>query len=504
MIKMVDLVRYLMECGFELRVPSCPEELFLRDVTQDSRKVEQGALFCCVTGCRADGHDYAEEAVAKGAAALLCERPLDIPLPQIIVGDVRRAMGHAASAVHGFPCEKLQLLAVTGTNGKSTSAYLIRHLLAEAGRRSGLIGTIVYSDGRCDVEADRTTPENCDIHRWLARMVEAGCDSCVMETSSHGLEQGRLAGCLFDRALFTNLTPEHLDYHGDMENYFASKSRLFSEYMKPGWKGAVNVDDPYGARLHDRWPDQLMPFSLKADVERGLRVERRRMDISGLTLDIRFPDGRSVEGLHVPLMGNFNVYNTAGALALVETLSLKESDLKVAMRRIPQVPGRMERYCFRNGSCAVVDYAHSPDALENVLTALREVTEGRIFAVFGLGGERYVENRPAMGAIAASLADFVLITSDNPRSENPREIARQIAVGIEGISRSVPYAIEIDRKKAVFQALSMAHAGDVVLIGGKGPERFILFSDHKEPYNDTETVLEWARLNGEVGELPLR
>lgn len=500
MIKMIDLVRHLMERGFELKVPSCPEDLFLRDVTQDSRQVEEGTLFCCVPGGRADGHDYAGEAVAKGAAALLCKRPLDLPLPQILVDDVRRAMGHAASAVHGFPCEKLQLLAVTGTNGKSTSAYLIRHLLAEAGRRSGLIGTIIYSDGRCDVEADRTTPENCDIHRWLARMVEAGCDSCVMEASSHGLEQGRLAGCLFDRALFTNLTPEHLDYHGDMENYFTAKSRLFSEYMKPDWKGAVNVDDPYGVRLYERWPDRLMPYSLETDVEWGLRVERHHIDLNGLSLDIRFPDGRAAQAVHIPLMGKFNVYNAAGALALAETLSLERSDLELAMRRIPQVPGRMERYCFRNGSCAVVDYAHSPDALENVLRALREVTKRRVFAVFGLGGERYVENRPAMGAIAASLADFILITSDNPRSENPREIARQIAVGIEGTNRSVPYVIEIDRKKAVFQALSMASAGDVVLIGGKGPERFILFSDHKEPYNDTATVLEWARLHGEIGE----
>ncbi|MDD4364233.1 MAG: UDP-N-acetylmuramoyl-L-alanyl-D-glutamate--2,6-diaminopimelate ligase [Synergistales bacterium] len=495
MVNLRTLMDYLSRKGFDPQQFGTDGNPLLFDVTHDSIKVKEGSLFCCVSGYKADGHDFAADANKRGAAALLCERPLDLPVPQLVVNHVRRAMGHAAAVVHDFPGEKLRLLAVTGTNGKSTSTYMIRHLLAKAGHQAGLIGTIIYSDGHSDVESDRTTPQNCDVQRLLAQMVNAGCDSCVMEASSHGLEQGRLEGCLFDGALFTNLTPEHLDYHGDMERYFAAKSLLFSNYMKQNWRGAVNVDDPFGRKLYSRWSDQIIPFGLSDRVKGGCGVKHLAMSLEGLAMDIVFPDGRC-RGVSVPLTGRYNAYNALGVVSLWEALGLERRYPAESLKGMGQVPGRMERYCFSNGGCAVVDYAHSPDALEKVLSALKEVTSGRILAVFGLGGERYVENRPVMGTVAASLADYVLITSDNPRSEDPAEIAQQIAAGIMSSSRPVPYDIETDRKKAVFRALDMAQSGDVVFIGGKGPERFIVFSDRRIPYNDTEAVKEWAEMRG--------
>lgn len=453
-----------------------------------------GDLFCCVPGLRVDGHRFVDEALQRGASAILCRQPLALQVPQLIVPekDIRRAMGQAAALLYGFPAKKLRLIAVTGTNGKSTSAYMLRHLISKAGFRCGLIGTIIYSDGTNDFEAERTTPENCDIQRLLAQMVIEGCDYCVMEASSHGLEQGRLEGCLFEAALFTNLTPEHLDYHVDMECYFQAKRLLFNKQMKIDWLSVANADDRYGYRLWMEWPEKITPFSMSQEISGGCTVLRHSMALEGINIDINLPNGEIIRHIKIPMTGRYNIYNALGALALVNRMGIKLNNLSGVFSDMPQVPGRMEKYSFANGVTVIIDYAHSPDALQNVLEALREVTKGKILSVFGLGGERYVDNRPAMGEIAATLSDCVFITSDNPRSEDPKVIAEQIAKGILRVKTDFPYRIVIDRREAINEALAMASSGDVVFIGGKGPERFIIYSNHRVPFNDTQAVHEWA------------
>ncbi|MBL3572272.1 MAG: UDP-N-acetylmuramoyl-L-alanyl-D-glutamate--2,6-diaminopimelate ligase [Synergistaceae bacterium] len=492
-----SLFSHLQEAGFSPFMQNGHHNPRLTGIAHDSRKVMAGDLFCCVPGLRADGHWFVDEALQRGASAILCRQPLALQVPQLIVAekDIRRAMGQAAALFYGFPAEKLRLIAVTGTNGKSTSAYMLRHLISKAGFRCGLIGTIIYSDGANDFEAERTTPENCDIQRLLAQMVTEGCDYCVMEASSHGLEQGRLEGCLFEAALFTNLTPEHLDYHVDMECYFQAKKLLFDKHMKINWLGVANVDDRYGYLLWAEWPEKITPFSLHQKISGGCTVLRHSMTLEGINLDINLPNGEVVSHIKIPMTGRYNIHNALGALALASRVGVELNNPSEVFSDMPQVPGRMEKYSFANGVTVIIDYAHSPDALQNVLGALREVTKGKIISVFGLGGERYVNSRPAMGEIAATLSDYVFITSDNPRSEDPKVISEQIAKGILRVRIDFPYWIIIDRREAINEALALAESGDVVFIGGKGPERFIVYSDHKIPFNDTEAVREWASRN---------
>jgi UDP-N-acetylmuramoyl-L-alanyl-D-glutamate--2,6-diaminopimelate ligase len=461
----------------------------ISNVFSDSRKILPGSIFCCIKGEKSDGHQYVEEAEAAGAAALVCERPVNSHLPALLVESTRGIMGTLASSVYGEPSSKLLMVGVTGTNGKSTTTYILRSILQAAGIKTGLLGTIVESDGVRERDAERTTPESCDIQRHLAAMVTNGCGACVMETSSHGLQIGRLEGTLFDVAVFTNLNPEHLDYHRDMENYFQAKRLLFSKYSKAGRVAAVNRDDPYGARLLEEFPE-ARSFGVSG-------VSGLRLDMDGSRFEIGANDGFPPLAIQCPLVGKFNAAN---ALSAIAALRGRVDDALIAkgVADIPQVPGRLEKHQLPNGACCVIDFAHTPEALRNVLSAVRGFCSGKLISIFGHGGGRYASNRPALGTVAASLADLVVVTMDNPRDEDPNEIAESIVRGIEEQNgrqkKEAKYRVILDRKEAISTALCISGPGDVLVVSGKGPEKFLTIKGRKIPFNDAETVEEWIRL----------
>jgi UDP-N-acetylmuramoyl-L-alanyl-D-glutamate--2,6-diaminopimelate ligase len=503
-VKFLAVAQALREKGFTAVVDGVNEKVnpSIYDVFSDSRKVTPGSIFCCVQGEKDDGHQYVAAAEAAGAVALVCERPVKTGLPVILVESTRAVMGELASLVYGKPSEKpsekLLMVGVTGTNGKSTTTYILRSILQAAGIKTGLIGTIVESDGVREVDAERTTPESCDIQRRLSAMVKNGCGACVMETSSHGLQLGRLEGCMFDVAVFTNLNPEHLDFHKDMESYFQAKRLLFTKYSKEGRVAAINADDPYGARLLEEFPDakgfgMADVFDLRMDGEGSSFKVIKNIDID----EKKAVNTLQPLALESPLVGGFNVANV---LSAVTALRGRFDDKVIAkgVAGIPQVPGRLERHRIPNGACCVIDFAHTPEALRNVLSAARDFCSGKLISIFGHGGGRYSSNRPALGEIAASLADLVLVTMDNPRDEDPATIAESIVQGIENRSREsgkgVKYKVILDRKEAIATALSIAAPQDVLVVSGKGPEKFLTIRDQKIPYSDAGAVEEWIRM----------
>ena len=456
----------------------------LSDVISDSRDVTPGTLFACIKGENSDGHNYVKSAEEHGARALLCEREVDSPLPQIIIEHVRFVLGEVSSLVYGNPSSKLLMAGVTGTNGKTTTTYIIRSILQAAGIRAGLLGTIIESDGLTDKDADRTTPESCIVQRQLAAMVRNGCGACVMETSSHGLFLGRLKGALYDVPVFTNLYPEHLDFHKDMENYFAAKKLLFTDYTKPDFVGAANYDDPYGKRLTAEFPGKLRGFGLTEGA--AFRVIESQTSLNGTELVIQ-REGFGTLRLHTPLVGDFNIMNTLCAVTAM-TGRVDDSAIIQGVANVPQVPGRLERIDLKNGACVFVDFAHTPSALRSVLGTIRRLSgkDRRIVSMFGHGGGRYQQNRPELGRAASEFADEIIITSDNARDEEPRAIAEAIAGGA-----SIPYRIITDRPEAVRTGLEELKEGDILVITGKGPEKFITIKNHKIPFNDAEAVKEW-------------
>jgi UDP-N-acetylmuramoyl-L-alanyl-D-glutamate--2,6-diaminopimelate ligase len=488
-VKLAAIVRALKEKGFALAFDGTGGNLAVSDVVSDSRKVLPGAIFCCIGGEKSDGHEYASVAESAGAVALVCERPVRTELPVLFVESTREVMGELASLVYGEPASKLLMIGVTGTNGKSTTTYILRSILQAAGIKSGLLGTIVENDGVRERDAERTTPESCDIQRYLAAMVKNKCGACVMETSSHGLQNGRLDGCRFDVAVFTNLNPEHLDFHKNMENYFQAKRLLFTKYSKEGRVAAINADDPYGTRLLEEFPARGFRLSDVSNIDLG-------MDGSSFVIDT---GGAHMPPLPLksPLVGDFNVTNV---LAAVTALRGRFDDAVIAkgIAEIPQVPGRLEKHRIPNGACCVIDFAHTPEALRNILSVTRGFCTGKLISIFGHGGGRYPSNRPALGAVAASLADLILVTMDNPRDEDPALIADGIVQGIEGQNREkgreIRYQVILDRKEAISTALCIAGPNDVLVISGKGPEKFLTIKDRKIPYSDAEAVEEWIRL----------
>ncbi|MBR1486765.1 MAG: UDP-N-acetylmuramoyl-L-alanyl-D-glutamate--2,6-diaminopimelate ligase, partial [Synergistaceae bacterium] len=398
-----------------------------------------------------------------------------------IVERVRDFLGLVAAFVYDDPSEKLLMVGVTGTNGKTTTTYIIRSILQAAGIRTGLLGTIIESDGINDKEADRTTPESCEIQKQLASMVKNGCGACVMETSSHGLFLGRIKGARYDVPVFTNLYPEHLDFHVDMENYFAAKKLLFTNYVKQNFKGAANFDDPYGKRLLDEFPENLRGFGLNENAaSRAFNIE---MSLNGTELEI-FTEGFENLKLHSPLIGDFNVMNTLCAVTAMRGQVNDEAIIK-GVANVPQVPGRLERIDLPNGARCFIDFAHTPSALKSVLSTIKKLSggESKIISVFGHGGGRYQQNRPELAKSASEFADKIIITSDNARDEEPIDIANAIAAGA-----TVPYEIILDRPEAVNYALTLLKPGDILVITGKGPEKFITIKGKKIPFNDAEAV----------------
>ena len=489
-IKLSEVLAAIRGRTPSLEVRNAAGDPSIGDVASDSRQVGEGTLFCCIRGEKSDGHDYAAEARERGALALLCERDPGVGLPAIVVPSVRDVMGDAAAAVYDRPAEKLLMVGVTGTNGKTTTTYILRSILQAAGIRTGLLGTIVESDGAVERDATRTTPESCVVQRRLADMVRNRCAACVMETSSHGLTLGRLRGASYDVPVFTNLNPEHLDFHKEMEDYFQAKRLLFTRYVKPGFLGAVNGDDPYGRRLLEEAPEHLRGFSMAAE-DTFARVSRWSTSLKGTEMRVEMR-GLSPLDLMSPLSGEFNVWNV---LCAVTALRGRVSDEAIVrgVALTPQVPGRLERYVLPNGACCFVDFAHTPTALKSLLTTVRALTKGRVISVFGHGGGRYPLNRPALGRVAGELADHVIVTMDNPRDEDPAKIASEIEAGIAEVRGGASHEVILDRGEAVRRGLERLSGGDVLTVSGKGPERYLERCGKRTPYNDAETVQAWLR-----------
>jgi UDP-N-acetylmuramoyl-L-alanyl-D-glutamate--2,6-diaminopimelate ligase len=453
----------------------------IQELAYDARAVSPGALFFCVPGSRADGHEFAAEAVANGAVALVVERPLELEVPQLLVPDVRRAMGVAADEFFERPTETLELAGVTGTNGKTTTAFLLYSILAAGGRRPGLLGTIESRVGGERRSALRTTPEAIDLQRSFREMLDGGDRSCAMEATSHGSELGRLDRVRFSALVFTNLTQDHLDFHGTIERYFNAKRRLFTEERPPA---AVNLGDPYGRRLAEELQghDRLMTFGFANDADlhpEGLDLGPRgaRFTAGGLELETR-------------LRGRFNVENVLGAVAAARLLGIDDEAIAHGVRELRGVPGRFEAVDEGQPFAVLVDYAHTPDSLENVLRTARGLAQHRLICVFGCGGDRDRGKRPLMGRIATELADLAIVTSDNPRSEEPDAIIAEILAGADEAEA------EPDRREAIARAIGEAAEGDVVVIAGKGHEQGQQFADRTIPFDDREVAREALRRLG--------
>jgi UDP-N-acetylmuramoyl-L-alanyl-D-glutamate--2,6-diaminopimelate ligase len=427
------------------------------DLAYDARAVTPGALFFAVPGAHADGHDFAAEAVERGAVAVVVERGLDLSVPQIVVRDSRAAMAPAADVFFGEPTRELEVVGVTGTSGKTTTSHLLFAILAAAGRRPGLLGTIEARVGGERRGVVRTTPEAIDLQRLFREMLDAGDRSCAMEASSHASVLHRLDRVRFAALVFTNLSQDHLDFHRDMESYFEAKRRLF--LVEPRPLAVVNVGDEYGRRLAHELPDAI---TLSAD------------------------DAGALDGIELRLRGRFNVENALGALSAARALGIGDDAIKQGLESVRGVPGRFESVDAGQPFHVIVDYAHKPDALEKVLRAARELAgDRRVICVLGAGGDRDRGKRAVMGRLASELADLAIVTSDNPRSEDPEAIAGEIVSGAAG-----EVEIELDRAAAIVRAIELARPGDVVVIAGKGAEQGQEFADRTIPFDDREAAKE--------------
>ncbi|MDR1482723.1 MAG: UDP-N-acetylmuramoyl-L-alanyl-D-glutamate--2,6-diaminopimelate ligase [Synergistaceae bacterium] len=469
-------------------------------VRYDSARIEAGAgiIFACVRGERVDGHDFAGRALESGAAALICDRVLSLDIPQIVTKNVRAAMGIAEAILRGNPANKLKMIGLTGTNGKTTTSYVIRSIIRSAGIRAGMLGTVVYDCGGVEMEAARTTPEGPDIQDMLAEMTSAGVEYCIMEASSHGLEQGRLAGCSFDSVGFSNLTPEHLEFHRDIEGYFKAKRRLFTDFTADNWVGAASADDRYGRRLLTEFK-RLRPFTISAVMAQeftgAYTASIESADMMGLFLKVSFPGGETTT-VSAPLLGNYNASNIIEAIAITDSIGIDRDSIIQGVSNCPQVPGRLERYAFENGVNVFVDYAHSSDGMEKILSLLSSLKEKNLMVLWGAGGDRAPLKRPVVGALMARYADYIVVSTDNPRSERPDAIAEQVEAGIISSGTSVEYKVILDRGEAIRHILDRAACGDIVVVAGKGPERYIDYGTHKVQFSDNDTILEWARERG--------
>jgi UDP-N-acetylmuramoyl-L-alanyl-D-glutamate--2,6-diaminopimelate ligase len=467
------------------------EAVEIASLAYDSRRVAEGALFFCVDGHEMDGHDFAPAAVASGAAALVVERPLSLGVPELRVESSRAAMGSLAARFYGDPTSELRVVGVTGTNGKTTTAHLVRALLEASGERCGLLGTVKSVVAGVERPATRTTPEAIDLQADFHAMLDGGEGCCAMEVSSHALALGRTDAVRFAAAIFTNLTQDHLDFHEGMEDYFQAKRRLFVpqvDGMAPN-VAVVNLDDPYGRRLAGEL-DQAVTFAIDTDAD--YRAHDVHVDLKGSSFRLSTPSGE--RSLSLPLPGRFNVANAVAALAATHSLGADLDTLVEALERGVRVPGRVEPVEEGQGFAVLVDYAHTPDSLENVLSAAHEVGEGRVICVFGAGGDRDRGKRPLMGEIGARLADVLVVTSDNPRSEDPAAIIAEIMAGAIKASRPAgapPVAAEVDRRAAIERAVQIAQDGDVLVIAGKGHEQGQEFAGGvKVPFDDVTVARE--------------
>lgn len=476
----MELSRIAQDLGIEYTGPQAE----ITAVDYDSRKVGRGSLFCCLVGEKTDGHNFASMAVEKGASALICQRPLPLNVPQLIVPDGREAMARAAACFYGHPERELTMLAVTGTNGKTSVTYMVKSVAETAGKKVGLIGTIQNLIGEEKVYTERTTPESVDLFALLRRMADKGVDLVVMEVSSHALAQQRVAGIPFKAGLFTNLTQDHLDYHKTFENYRAAKKKLFAQCGI----AILNGDDETAAYMKEGLSIPVWTMGIHHPGEfyaRGIEITTQ-----GASFHLFTPQGNGRISLHIS--GLFSVYNAMGTAALCTAAGVPFSCIVKGLEGLRGVAGRLE--CVDTGDrpfSVYVDYAHTPDALQNVLETARGFTRRRLISVFGCGGDRDHGKRPIMGEIGGRYSDHVILTSDNPRTEDPMDILKAVE---EGVKRTAtPYIVTENRREAIREALEEAGDGDVIVIAGKGHESYQEINGVRHHFDDKEIVLSLLR-----------
>lgn len=476
----MELSRIAQDLGIEYTGPQAE----ITAVDYDSRKVGRGSLFCCLVGEKTDGHNFASMAVEKGASALICQRPLPLNVPQLIVPDGREAMARAAACFYGHPERELTMLAVTGTNGKTSVTYMVKSVAETAGKKVGLIGTILNLIGEEKVYTERTTPESVDLFALLRRMADKGVELVVMEVSSHALAQQRVAGIPFKAGLFTNLTQDHLDYHKTFENYRAAKKKLFAQCGI----AILNGDDETAAYMKEGLSIPVWTMGIHHPGEfyaRGIEITTQ-----GASFHLFTPQGNGRISLHIS--GLFSVYNAMGTAALCTAAGIPFSCIVKGLEGLRGVAGRLE--CVDTGDrpfSVYVDYAHTPDALQNVLETARGFTRRRLISVFGCGGDRDHGKRPIMGEIGGRYSDHVILTSDNPRTEDPMDILKAVE---EGVKRTAtPYIVTENRREAIREALEEAGDGDVIVIAGKGHESYQEINGVRHHFDDKEIVLSLLR-----------
>jgi UDP-N-acetylmuramoyl-L-alanyl-D-glutamate--2,6-diaminopimelate ligase len=459
----------------------------VESIAYDSRRVQKNGLFVALRGENSDGHEFIGQAIEKGATVIVAEREEKHSRATcLVVESTRSAMADLSAAFYRRPAERLKLAAVTGTNGKTTTTFLIKHICEKAGLRCGLIGTVRYEIGERVLPATRTTPESLDLQELLAQMVNADCRAAAMEVSSHALAQDRTRGLEWDVAVFTNLTQDHLDFHGTMENYFEAKTKLFAQLAGQQKKqkpvAVVNIDDRYGEQLLKKIGKHISVVTFGVGARADFRASNYRMEFGGTSYQLD-AHGKSYL-VRVPLIGRFNVANSMAALAAANAFGIGLREAVLSLGKSPQVPGRLEMVPAKRQFQVFVDYAHTPDALLNVLKTLRELKPGRLIVVFGCGGDRDRQKRPLMAEVVDRHAEYAIITSDNPRKEDPNAIIAEVEKGF----RSDHYEKIPERAAAIARAIAFAQPRDIVLIAGKGHETYQEFADHTVPFDDLQVA----------------
>lgn len=475
-----------------------PLDRDITGITYDSRRVLPGNLFVAMRGEHTDGHRYVEAAIERGATAVVLEREasLNPRATRIRVADARRTLAAAAARFYNEPSLALKVVGVTGTNGKTTTSFMLKSIFDAAGWGAGLLGTVQYQVGQRIIPAARTTPESVEIQDLMSQMLRAGCRGVAMEVSSHALELQRVAGIDFDVAVFTNLSQDHLDFHGTMENYFQAKTKLFRSLgtMQKRGRAVVNADDGYGRRLIALLGGESAVVTYGALGDATIRASDIRVSADGTYFVVRTPAGSL--SVQLPLIGRYNVHNALAAIGAAWALGIDLARIEEGLSHMPAVPGRLERMDIHQPFQVYVDYAHTEDALRKVLMTVSELTKGRLICVFGCGGDRDQGKRAPMGEAACELADFSILTSDNPRTEDPRAILRQIEEGFAAGAQSRYQVIE-DRQAAIERALDIARPGDSVVIAGKGHETYQEFADTVVPFSDRQVVLDYFQQRGQ-------
>jgi UDP-N-acetylmuramoyl-L-alanyl-D-glutamate--2,6-diaminopimelate ligase len=480
-MQLADLIQRLRAISID-----GPVDREITGVRYDSRRVGPGNLFVAVRGACFDGHSFIEQAVDKGAVAIVGEKPgLSKRATTIVVPNSREALARLAATYYGDPSRRLKVIGITGTNGKSTTTFLVKHLLERANQSTGLLGTIRYEIGERVLPAQRTTPESLDLQELLSQCVEAGCRNVVFEVSSHALSQGRANEIAFDIGAFTNLTQDHLDFHHGMKDYFEAKARLFDsvrDNQKKERAAVINIDDPYGQQLAARFGRDLPIISYGMGARAQFRASNFKVEMNGTSYQLNAKEKSYL--VRLPLIGRFNVYNSLAALAVAHAIGADVRTSVVALANAPQIPGRLEAVPAKRQFHVFVDYAHTDDALLNVLRTCRDLHPNRLILVFGCGGNRDRTKRVLMGTVADQYADYAILTSDNPRKEDPEAIVRDIEAGFKRKN----YEKVVDRKEAISRAIALAQPKDIVLIAGKGHEKYQEFGDYTIPFDDVEVA----------------